>query len=1163
MGEDNMEKRTGIRMKAIAMHLALAMAVMQLLPACTYAEEVTAEPEVAEEAAYIEGTEEELGYDIQVCQPGQLEPDAQEDEDILLIEDPEGYLHPDMECITEAIDPEEDIEYIEEPTSEFIEEIEEPETEADIETAEFIEEMAKEEAAVVGEVPQNITVDLYFVNDPYSAKLTPPAQYPQQYQIDVSGLNSPRFVVEGSAIADISETGLVTPHADIWYHGNGVWVTAYIEGAETKREYTSGETIVQVYDGNEHMFTVTVRISNYLEINYENRKKEIEASIDTSGGQLQIFTELTRYIAENFDYDVHYSGGATMMAMGGGDCWGSTHMLYDMAKDMGLDVRTRSAATDPLAGSGHMNVLAKIDGEYYVGDAGYNEEKPRYFSVSKEPGGLMLVGNRVNRYEGSATVLEFPKENGWDTIDTIGCTPLSYGIFYGDGQNVECIKIHDAIKNIYSAAFTGCPKLERIEVDPENTVYKSIDGVLYRKDEPTLVRVPPTRTEYTIPDGITKIASRAFRDCEKLTVLNIPSSVTTIGYRAFYGMTYCDITIPASVTSIDSNAFNGFSAGRLIVEEGSYAAQFCADNKIVAETYHVADNGDIIITHAWNKGKVTKEASCEEDGVFTYTCEACKGTRTEAIPALGHETQEVKAVDPDCLTDGNIRHYCCTRCNQLFMDSKGIQKVSKADTVLPALGHSMVKTPFVAATCTEDGNDEYFTCSRCKKTFLDAEGKTETYPEFCVNRALGHRMEWVSYVDADCTHDGHRSYYTCSTCKRNFLDYAGTKEASPEDLVTPATGHSFEHFDRQEPGCTYAGNIEYSYCSRCYKCFNDENGAHEIRSEDTILQPLGHDLKKVGYKAPSCIEYGQEEHYVCSRCGGVFTDGEGKDRTTEWHLRIALLPHNLEYIPYTPNSCETGGVRAHYRCTACNRLFYDEDCYYKTTEEEVTLQATGHALCKEWFKAPTCKAEGNIEYWECISCGKLFSDEKQTRELQPEDIILERSSHIWSDEYVVTRWPTRTSEGIKAIQCSVCWTVKPGSEIAIPRLTDDYDYENETGADEDDWSWAEGAAYQVRPKTISQKITKLKARTTRKKVKLTWKKLSAGQLKQYGITGIQVQVSTSRKFKTIYKEKKLGKAKTSWNFKGKAKKTYYIRMRYYGNNACSGWCKTVKVKLKK
>ena len=31
---------------------------------------------------------------------------------ILLIEDPEGYLHPDMECITEAIDPEEDIEYM-------------------------------------------------------------------------------------------------------------------------------------------------------------------------------------------------------------------------------------------------------------------------------------------------------------------------------------------------------------------------------------------------------------------------------------------------------------------------------------------------------------------------------------------------------------------------------------------------------------------------------------------------------------------------------------------------------------------------------------------------------------------------------------------------------------------------------------------------------------------------------------------------------------------------------------------------------------------------------------------------------------------------------------------------------------------------------------------
>ena len=245
-------------------------------------------------------------------------------------------------------------------------------------------------------------------------------------------------------------------------------------------------------------------------------------------------------------------------------------------------------------------------------------------------------------------------------------------------------------------------------------------------------------------------------------------------------------------------------------------------------------------------------------------------------------------------------------------------------------------------------------------------------------------------------------------------------------------------------------------------------------------------------------------------------------------------------------------------------MFYDKEGFYKTTEDEIVLQAACHALRKEAYKAPTCRAEGNKEYWECISCGKLFSDEDQTSELNPEDIIIEKTSHSWSEDYVVITKPTRTREGCKAYRCTVCKTIMPGSQIPIPMLTDE-DETDEDGAegDEDDFSWAEDAARQIRPKGISKKITKLKAKVSSRKVKLTWKKLSAKQLKQYGITGIQVQVSTNKKFKTIYKEKKLAKTKTSWKFKGKAKKTYYIRARYYGKNVSSGWCKVIKVKIRK
>ena len=63
-------------------------------------------------------------------------------------------------------------------------------------------------------------------------------------------------------------------------------------------------------------------------------------------------------------------------------------------------------------------------------------------------------------------------------------------------------------------------------------------------------------TSITIPNSITGIASEAFIDCSSLTNITIPDSVISIGERAFY---FCEsltnITIPDSVISIGYNAF--------------------------------------------------------------------------------------------------------------------------------------------------------------------------------------------------------------------------------------------------------------------------------------------------------------------------------------------------------------------------------------------------------------------------------------------------------------------------------------------------------------------------------------------------------------------------------------------------------------------------------
>jgi len=96
-----------------------------------------------------------------------------------------------------------------------------------------------------------------------------------------------------------------------------------------------------------------------------------------------------------------------------------------------------------------------------------------------------------------------------------------------------------------------------INVHPDNQIYASENGVLFNKDKTVLLLYPKGREgEYIIPDSVTEIADRAFRQCDSLTLITIPQSVIKIGIEAFSGCTsLASLTIPESVTEIGDKAF--------------------------------------------------------------------------------------------------------------------------------------------------------------------------------------------------------------------------------------------------------------------------------------------------------------------------------------------------------------------------------------------------------------------------------------------------------------------------------------------------------------------------------------------------------------------------------------------------------------------------------
>ncbi len=125
------------------------------------------------------------------------------------------------------------------------------------------------------------------------------------------------------------------------------------------------------------------------------------------------------------------------------------------------------------------------------------------------------------------------------------------------------IAIPASVNIIGEDAFRDCNSLEAIVVDARNRFNSAADGVLFTREQFTiiLVRCPERKTgTYAIPDNVDSIGKGAFAGCDRLTGVTIPDSVSRIGGRAFEGCgSLTNIAVAATNTSystIDGVLFN-------------------------------------------------------------------------------------------------------------------------------------------------------------------------------------------------------------------------------------------------------------------------------------------------------------------------------------------------------------------------------------------------------------------------------------------------------------------------------------------------------------------------------------------------------------------------------------------------------------------------------
>ena len=307
--------------------------------------------------------------------------------------------------------------------------------------------------------------------------------------------------------------------------------------------------------------------------------------------------------------------------------------------------------------------------------------------------------------------------------------------------------------------------------------------------------------------------------------------------------------------------------------------------------------------HTWNEGVVTKEPTCTELGVRTFTCTVCHNTRTEDIEAPGHEYGEwVIDRDATCIEEGS-KHRDCIRSDATQTES------------IPATGqHQWKLLSTTAATCGQDGTVTY-KCAVCGDT------KTETL------NATGQHSYGAGVVTkaATCAEPGIMAY-TCVVCG------APKTESIPVDKST----HKWDAgVVTKEPTCT-ADGVRTFTCSVCgdtrteaIKALGHEYGEWVIDRDATCVEEgskhrdciRGDDTQTevipvskthtfgewVITKEPTCTEKGERQR-SCTISGCVVTETE----------ELPALGH--QWSDWTPVK---GDSSREYRiCEVCNEVEY-------------------------------------------------------------------------------------------------------------------------------------------------------------------------------------------------------------------------------------------------
>ena len=520
-----------------------------------------------------------------------------------------------------------------------------------------------------------------------------------------------------------------------------------------------------------------------------------------------------------------------------------------------------------------------------------------------------------------------------------------------------------------------------------------------------------------ISDGVTSIENLVFASCTNLTYVKIPDGVTEIGDWAFWDCkSLTNVTLPDGVATIGNLAFSGCSSLTSIaipdsvtfIDVGAFVS--CSKLASIAMPAGITAINNNTFTYCHNLSSIIIPDSVTSIGDEAFN--ECESLTSVYYKGTASDWNNIAiGASNECLTNATVYYYSeehPTENGNFWHYEDGFVTVWCSDIIIDEA---------VGTTCGAPGYTEGKHCGVCGTVLVEQE----------VIEALPHTEVIDFAVEPTCTEYGKTQGSHCSVCGKIIIPQATSyplghswNDATCTKPKTcsrcgvtegEALGHTWSDWNvTLEPTCTEDGS-QYRTCTVCN---------HTVT--ETIVK-LGHNYIGTIVR-PTCTEQGYM-NYVCTRC-----DASYKDEFTD------ALGHTEVIDEAVAPTCTATGLTQGKHCSVCGEVLV----------AQTEIAALGHIEVTDPAVEANCTEAGKSAGKHCSRCGGI---------LVPQTIVYPLG-HSWVDatctepktcsrcgltdgdalghsygDWTVTLEPDCTTTGTQKRTCAVCGHVHTGTVAAL------------------------------------------------------------------------------------------------------------------------------------